>query len=132
MAKHKDDKPQVEDIKRDPHDVDGIGEDFPDSYADTSGYIYVVRKMDHTGFPTDFYRIEVQPERYTKSRGKRLQQLLEKPVSNMRNAERDLRNAFSYAYHRSTEDGWFTADSQEDVERISREILEKWSNTVAE
>jgi hypothetical protein len=132
MAERKGDQPQVEDIKCDTHDIDGIGEDFPDSYPDTSGYIYVLRKRDHTGHPKDDYKIEVKPERYTGSRDKLLKQLLEMPVTNRRNAERDLREAFGYVDHRSTEDGWFPADSQEEVESKSREILKKWSNMVAE
>ena len=51
------------------------------------------------------------------------------PVISMHKAELDLRKAFGYAYHRSTEAGWFMADSQEDVISKSQEILEKWCNT---
>lgn len=133
MAERESDQSQdlVEDIERDANDVDGTSEDFTDSYADASGFIYIIRKLDHTGYPTDYYRFEVQPERCTGSRGRRLQQLFEMPVTSMRKAELDLRKAFCNAYHRSTEAGWFMADSQLQDVMISKskEILEKWCNT---
>lgn len=130
MAECEGDQSQIEDIKCD--DCDGVGEDFTDSYTHTSGYIYVLRKVDHTGCPAKYYRIEVQPEKYAKTRGSRLQQLIEVPVTNMCKAERDLREVFEYAYHKSTEPGWFIADSPEEVKSKCLEELKKWSNTEAE
>ena len=127
MAECEGDQSQVE---RD--DYDGVGEDFTDSYSHTSGYIYVLRKVDRTGYPTNYYRIEVQPEKYIKTRGSRLQQLIEVPVTNMCKAERDLHKKFDYAYHKSTEPGWFMADSLEEVKSKCLEELKKWSNTEAE
>ena len=126
------DQLQVEDIKCvDNNDHDGVGEDFTDSYAHTSGYIYVLRKVDPTGYPEDYYRIEVQPEKWAKPRGNRLQQIIERSVTNMSKAEHDLRAMFGYAYHKSTEAGWFEADSPEEVKSKCLEVLEKWSNTEA-
>ena len=120
------DQPHTEDIKRDDNnDYDGVGDDFTDSYAHTSGYIYVLRKVDHTGYPEDYYRIEVQTEKWTKPRGNRLQQIIERSVTNMSKAERDLRVMFGY------EAGWFEAGSPEEVKSKCLEILEKWSNTEA-
>ena len=129
MAECKGDQPHIEDFKR---DYGGIGEDLPDSYAHTSGYIYVLRKVDHTGYPTDYYRIEVQPEKYAKRRGPQLQQLIEEPVTNMCKAELDLRETFGYAYHKSTELGWFMDDSLENVKSKCLEVLKKWSKTDSE
>ena len=64
MAEREGDQSEVEDIKGDAHDVDGGDEDFTDSYSDTSGFIYIIRKIDHTGCPKDYYRFEVQSEKY--------------------------------------------------------------------
>lgn len=105
------------------------GEDFTDSYSHADGYIYILRKIDHTGFPTDYYRIEVHPTRRAKSRGNRLQQIMETHVTDMSKAESALREAFGYAYHQSTEEGWFMADSREEVESRYKEVIETWKNT---
>ena len=129
MAECKGDQPRIEDIK---HDYDGVGEDFPDSYAQSSGYIYVLVRVDGTGYPTNSYRIEVQPEKYAKTRGNQLQQLIEEPVTNMCKAELDLRKTFGYACHKSTELGWFKDDSPEKVKSKCLEVLKKWSKTDSE
>ena len=129
MAQFKGDQPQAGDIE---HDNATVGEDFTDSYAHTSGFIYVLRKNDHTGYPTDYYRIEVHPEKRAKTRGNRLQQLIEVSVTNMCKAERDLREIFGYAYHKSTEEGWFTADSPEEVKSKCHEVFEQWKDTLVE
>ena len=128
MAEREGDQSQAEDIERNANEVDGTtGEDFTDSYADTSGFIYIIRKLDYTGRRLDYYRIEVQPEKYTVQSQE--EQLLEMPVTTMCKAELDLCKAFGYAYHRSTEAGWFMADSPEEVKSKSQEILKKWCNT---
>lgn len=125
MAECEGDQPQLK--HDDSNDCDGVGEDFTDSYAHTSGYIYVLRKVDHTGFPTDYYKIDVQEEKWTKPRGNRLKQIIEKSVTNMSRAEHDLREMY-----KSTEDGWFESDSpSEEVKSKCLEVLEKWSNTEA-
>ena len=59
MAEHEGDQPQVEDIKREAHDVDSIGEDFTDGYGDATGVICLFRNRDQTGYLTDKYRFEV-------------------------------------------------------------------------
>ena len=129
MALFKGDQPQAEDIE---HDNATLGEDSTDSYEHTSGFIYVLRKNDHTGYPTDHYKIEVHPKKRAKTRGNRFQQLIEVPVTNMCKAERDLREIFGYACHKSTEEGCFMADSPEEVKSKCHEVLEQWKNTQAE
>ena len=101
-----------------------VGDDDTDSYQHTAGYIYVVRKIDQTGYPTDKYRIEVSPEKRAKTRlGKRLQQVFEKSVTDMNKAERDLRKEFDDAYDKCNEIGWYTAGSQDEVISECQEVL---------
>ena len=137
MAEQEGDQPQDEDIKREAHDVDSIGEDFTDGYGIGPGVIHVFRNCDQTGCPTNKYRFELQSEE-EKTRGKPVHnhdlKLKEVHVTNKREAERDLRKEFNYPDHRGTEIGWFRADSQEEVLRRSEEQLQKYkcSDTAAE
>ena len=104
-----------------------VGEDETDSYSHAEGYLYLVRKLDHTGSGTHHYRIEVQPEQKpTYSRNRLSQQLCENHVTNMSQAERTLREAFEYNYHKSTQDGWFKAESQEEAVTKYQEVIKKW------
>ena len=131
MAEHEGDQPQDEDIKCKAHDVDstGIGEDFTDGYGGGPGVIHILRKRDLTDSPIDEYRFEVLPDDEESPRGKpihdRDQKLKEIRVTNMREAERDLRKEFNYSDHRGAEKGSFWAESEKEVVRRSEEQLQK-------
>ena len=104
----------------------GEGVDEVDCYSRGEGYINLVQKLDHTGYETSYYRTEVNPVKLTTSVGRRLKLLNETFVSNMNHAERALREKFEYNYHKSTEEGWFEADSPQEVLGKYKEVLEPW------
>ena len=60
--------------------------------------------------------------------------LKEVHVTNMREAERDLRKEFDYPDHRATKIGWFRGNSEDEVIHRSEEQLQKYkpSDTAAE
>ena len=130
MAEHEGDQPQDKDIKCKAHDVNKSGEDYTDGYGDGPGVIHIFRKRDQTDSPIDEYRFEVLPDDEESPRGKPIHdhdlKLKEIRVTNMREAECDLRKEFNYSDHRGTEKGSFWAESEKEVIRRSEELLQKY------
>lgn len=108
-----------------------VGEDETDNYSHSPGYLYLVQKRDSTGHATvtgdGYYRTEVHPERRPQSKNEHNLPLCETHVTNMNEAERKLRETFAYAYHKSTQEGWFQYDKKEETISKFEEVIKPWT-----
>lgn len=77
----------------------------------------------------DHYRIEVHETKGERGNCLDRQIMEEYYVMNMNKAECDLRKAFGYNYHKSTEKGWFWCESRKKVESKCKKVLEHLKNS---